>query len=162
MKDRPYKLLFICMGNICRSPTAEGIMETLISDAGLQDKIVCDSAGTLSYHEGSPPDRRMTTAAAKAGYTLQGRSRPITVGDLKEFDLILTMDNDNLEGVRHLDRSGQYRDKIIPICNFAPDQPQKEVPDPYYGGTDGFHQVVRLLETTCKGLLEEVKKRIEV
>lgn len=144
------------MGNICRSPTAEGIMEKLVCDAGLQDKIICDSAGTLSYHEGSPPDRRMSEAASQAGYTLKGHSRPITTADLKEFDRIITMDNDNLESVRHMDKNGRFLAKIVPICQYAPDRPEDEVPDPYYGGAQGFDNVVSLLETACKGLLKEI------
>lgn len=135
-------------------------MNKLIHDAGLQEKIICDSAGTLSYHQGSPPDKRMTKAAGQAGYILRGKSRPITTDDLSEFDLILTMDNDNLESVRHLDRKKHFQNKIIPICQFAPERPEKEVPDPYYGGPQGFSNVVRLLEVACKGLLEEVKTRI--
>ena len=152
----PYKLLFVCLGNICRSPSAENIMNHLIAEAGLEDKITCDSAGTSSYHIGSSPDRRMSAAAANQGIRLQGRARQFEVADFADFDLILAMDRDNYRDILSLDRENKYRDKVKMICDFATKHPDQEVPDPYYGGSEGFNYVIDLLLDACDGLLKEV------
>ena len=151
-----YKLLFVCLGNICRSPSAENIMNHLIREAGLEDKITCDSAGTSSYHVGAPPDRRMSAAAAKRGMELEGRSRKLKPSDLERFDLILAMDKENYQDILYLDREGKYEDKIYLMCDFAKERTDKEVPDPYYGGSDGFDYVIDLLLDACAGLLDYV------
>ncbi|MBE9166594.1 low molecular weight phosphotyrosine protein phosphatase [Pleurocapsales cyanobacterium LEGE 06147] len=151
-----YKLLFVCLGNICRSPSAENIMNHLIEEAGLDSKIVCDSAGTSSYHIGSPPDRRMSAAAAKRRIKLKGRARQLQLADFKEFDLILAMDNQNYWDILALDRQQQYLDKVHLICDFASRYKVQEVPDPYYGGKEGFDYVIDLLLDACAGLLEYV------
>ncbi|MGL5796324.1 MAG: low molecular weight protein-tyrosine-phosphatase, partial [Waterburya sp.] len=114
-----YKLLFVCLGNICRSPSAENIMNHLIQEAGLENKITCDSAGTSGYHIGASPDRRMNSAAIKRGIELQGKARKLTPLDLKRFDLILAMDHENYQDILYLDREGKYEDKIRLICDFA-------------------------------------------
>jgi protein-tyrosine phosphatase len=153
----PYKLLFVCLGNICRSPSAENIMNHLIDQAGLSDSIVCDSAGTSSYHIGSPPDRRMNTAAvAKLGIQLQGRARQFEKSDFQEFDLILAMDRDNYDNILALDPSGKYHGKVYLMCEFCTQHTLKEVPDPYYGGVEGFNQVIDLLVDACGGLLQHI------
>jgi protein-tyrosine phosphatase len=151
-----YKLLFVCLGNICRSPSAENIMNQLISEAGLGAKIICDSAGTSGYHIGAAPDRRMNMAANKRSLELVGQSRKLKPSDLLNFDLILAMDRENYQDILYLDREGKYEDKIRMMCDFATTKPDKEVPDPYYGGADGFDYVIDLLYDACTGLLNYV------
>jgi len=151
-----YKLLFVCLGNICRSPSAENIMNHLIEEADLTDKIVCDSAGTSGYHVGASPDRRMNGAATKRGIELQGKSRKLTPSDLQQFDLILAMDRENYQDILYLDREGKYEDKVYLMCDFAKRKTDKEVPDPYYGGQDGFDYVIDLLFDACTGLLDKI------
>ncbi|MEA5581636.1 low molecular weight protein-tyrosine-phosphatase [Nodularia harveyana UHCC-0300] len=161
----PYKLLFVCLGNICRSPSAENIMNHLIEQAGLSDgcadtkgvRILCDSAGTSSYHIGSPPDRRMSAAAAaKLGIKLRGEGRQFQKLDFQEFDMILAMDQENYDNILALDPTGQYNDKVYLICQFCSQHTLKEVPDPYYGGVEGFNQVIDLLMDACEGLLAHI------
>ncbi|MBD1871065.1 low molecular weight phosphotyrosine protein phosphatase [Oculatella sp. FACHB-28] len=156
----PYKLLFVCLGNICRSPSAENIMDHLIQQEGLSDQIVCDSAGTSSYHIGSPPDRRMSAAANKRGITLTGQARQFHPEDFEKFDLILAMDKENRRDILTLDLKEQYGDKVKLMCDFCRHHPDQEVPDPYYGGTEGFNYVINLLLDACEGLLEKVKDEI--
>jgi protein-tyrosine phosphatase len=153
----PYKLLFVCLGNICRSPSAENIMNHLIQQRGLSDQIVCDSAGTSSYHIGSPPDRRMSAAASKRGITLTGQARQFHPEDFEKFDLILAMDQENYRDILTLDLKGQYTDKVKLMCDFCRHHSDQEVPDPYYGGTEGFNYVIDLLLDACEGLLENIK-----
>ena len=157
-----YRLLFVCLGNICRSPSAENIMNHLIQRAGLADQIHCDSAGTSSYHIGSPPDRRMDAAARKRGIPLQGSARQFTAADFSEFDLILAMDRDNYENICALDRAGRFRSKVRLMCDFCTHHSLKEVPDPYYGGESGFDQVIDLLLDACEGLLTQVKQELKL
>ncbi len=156
MTHHPYRLLFVCLGNICRSPSAENLMNHLITQRGLQGQIVCDSAGTSAYHVGEPPDRRMAAAAAKRGITLRGRARQFEPQDFDSFDLILAMDTENYRNILALDRQGIYRDKVRLMCDFCRDHSDREVPDPYYGGSDGFKYVIDLLLDACEGLLDYV------
>lgn len=157
---QPYKLLFVCLGNICRSPSAENIMNHLVAARGLEDRIICDSAGTSAYHIGEPPDRRMTAAAAKRGIELKGRARQFQKQDFEAFDLILAMDKDNYENICYLDRSGQYRDKVKLMCDFCLEFSDREVPDPYYGGAEGFNYVIDLLLDACGGLLKQIESEL--
>lgn len=152
----PYKLLFVCLGNICRSPSAENIMNHLIAKAGLSDRIICDSAGTSSYHIGSPPDRRMTLAAKKKGITLVGEARQFQRSDFEDYDLILAMDQENYVDILALDLNQDYGDKVKLMCDFATSHSDRDVPDPYYGGSDGFAYVIDLLLDGCQGLLDYV------
>ncbi|MCC5599085.1 low molecular weight protein-tyrosine-phosphatase [Nostoc favosum] len=153
-----YKLLFVCLGNICRSPSAENIMNHLIEQAGLSERILCDSAGTSSYHVGSPPDRRMSAAAAtKLGIKLRGRARQFQKSDFQDFDLILAMDQENYENILTLDQTKQYQHKVRLMCEFCSRHTLKEVPDPYYGGQEGFNRVIDLLIDACEGLLTKVR-----
>jgi protein-tyrosine phosphatase len=151
------RLLFVCLGNICRSPSAENIMNYLIEKEGLTEQIICDSAGTSSYHIGSTPDRRMQAAAKKRGIELKGRARQIEPYDLGDFDLILAMDKSNYYDILALDPKRKYKDKIKLICDFASQHSDQEVPDPYYGGEDGFNYVIDLLLDACQGLLNYCK-----
>ncbi|MBW4591899.1 MAG: low molecular weight phosphotyrosine protein phosphatase [Brasilonema angustatum HA4187-MV1] len=156
----PYKLLFVCLGNICRSPAAENIMNHLISQAGLSERIVCDSAGTSSYHTGSPPDPRMSFAAQqKLQIKLLGKARQFQKSDFENFDLILAMDQDNYEDILSLDPARKYRHKVHLICDFCSRHNLKEVPDPYYGGSEGFNRVIDLLVDACEGLLKHVSSQ---
>ncbi len=153
-----YKLLFVCLGNICRSPSAENIMNHLIEQAGLSEQILCDSAGTSSYHVGSPPDRRMSAAAAtKLGIKLRGQARQFQKSDFQDFDLILAMDQENYENILTLDQTKQYQHKVRLMCEFCSRHTLKEVPDPYYGGQEGFNRVIDLLIDACEGLLAKVR-----
>lgn len=156
MSPNPYKLLFVCLGNICRSPSAENIMNHLIEQRGLQDRLVCDSAGTSSYHIGSPPDRRMTAAASQRGITLRGRARQFERFDFEAFDLVLAMDEDNYRNILALDAKRIYQHKVKLMCDFCRSHPDSEVPDPYYGGPEGFNYVIDLLLDACEGLLDYV------
>lgn len=157
----PYKLLFVCLGNICRSPSAENIMNHLIEKGGLSGSIICDSAGTSSYHIGSPPDSRMSAAAfQKLQIKLRGKARQFHKSDFDNFDLILAMDRENYEDILSLDRTGKYHQKVRLICDFCSRHTLKEVPDPYYGGVEGFNQVIDLLVDACEGLLKHVSESV--
>ncbi|MGB0420563.1 MAG: low molecular weight protein-tyrosine-phosphatase [Limisphaerales bacterium] len=147
------RILFVCMGNICRSPAAEGVFQSMIADAGVEGELTCDSAGTIDYHRGQPADARMRTAALKRGYELQSKARQVTPEDLETFDLVLTMDEDNRRDVLTLDPEGKWSEKIRSFCDFVPSPESHEVPDPYYGGNDGFDRVLDLLEQGCRQLL---------
>lgn len=131
-------------------------MNHLIEQRGLQDQIICDSAGTSSYHIGSPPDRRMTAAASKRGIMLRGRARQFDRPDFEEFDLILAMDAENYRNILALDPKGTDRHKVKLMCDFSRSHPDREVPDPYYGGPEGFNYVIDLLLDACTGLLDHV------
>ena len=160
----PQRLLFVCLGNICRSPAAEGVFLHLLAREGLEDQFVVDSAGTGSWHVGKPADRRMLAAAEKRGIVLPSRARQIEAADLGRFDRILTMDNDNLAAVEALARSSPAaaaRDLALiePITRHCRQFRTQDVPDPYYGGEDGFEQVLDLLEDACGGLLDDLKSR---
>lgn len=133
-------------------------MNHLIEQAGLTDSIVCDSAGTGGYHIGSPPDRRMAAAAAHRGIKLKGQARQFQKSDFEDFDLILAMDRENYRDILSLDPQGKYRDKVRLMCDFASEHSDREVPDPYYGGPEGFNKVIDLLLDACGGLLQYVVK----
>lgn len=152
-----YKLLFVCLGNICRSPAAENLMNHLLAERGLTEQITCDSAGTSSYHIGSPPDRRMIAAAQQRGIPMQGRARQFEPEDFDQFDLILAMDRDNYEAIIYQDRAKRYGQKVRLMCDFCTRHTLREVPDPYYGGADGFNQVLDLLQDACEGLLDHIQ-----
>lgn len=148
------KLLFVCLGNICRSPSAENIMNHLLTTRQLAHQFSCDSAGTSSYHIGSPPDRRMAKAARDKGIVLQGQARQFQSEDFERFDWILAMDDSNYRDILSVDQERRYQDKVRKICDFCRHHPDTEVPDPYYGGEDGFRYVIDLLTDACEGLLE--------
>ena len=153
-----YKVLFVCLGNICRSPSAENIMNHLILQSGLTERIICDSAGTSGYHIGNSPDQRMSAAAIrKLGFPLMGKARQFQISDFQEFNLILAMDLDNYKNILSLNHAGrEHAYQVHLICDFCSQFKLKEVPDPYYGGYEGFNQVIDLLMAACKGLLEYI------
>ncbi len=152
------KLLFVCLGNICRSPAAENIMRLLVDRAGLSDQIICDSAGTSNYHVGSPPDERMVEAAKQRGMEFVGTARQIELKDLQEFDLIVAMDRQNYRRILQLDPYAEYHHKVRMMCDFCQTHLDTEVPDPYYNGEEGFYYVLDLLSDACEGLLQFVQK----
>lgn len=150
------RVLFVCMGNICRSPAGEGVFRHLVNERGLADQFEIDSAGTTGYHVGEPPDARMTRAASKRGYRLDGASRQFTVQDFTRFDVIIAMDNSNLHNIRRLDPDGSYAEKVHLMLDFHPGKVGQDVPDPYYGGDKGFEKVIDLVEEASQGLLAEL------
>ena len=153
------RLLFVCLGNICRSPAAEGVFLHLLAERGCEDAFVVDSAGTGGWHVGSPADSRMQSAAAQRGIALRSRARKLNLEDLQNFDLILTMDNDNLSFVESLKRRSRHQGitaDIRPMLSYATETTLLEVPDPYYGGESGFEQVLDLLQDACEGLLADL------
>ncbi len=152
-----YRILFVCMGNICRSPAAEIVFQHLLETEGLTDRISTDSAGTIGYHEGNPPDPRMSETLRQRGYRIFGKSRPIHPDDLANFDLILVADRENLRDVLELAKEGQSIDHIQLLTDYCTTHYAEQVPDPYYGGTRGFKHVADLVEDACEGLLEKVR-----
>ncbi len=151
------RVLFVCLGNICRSPAGEGVFRGLLEEKGLLDGFEVDSAGTSSYHIGEAPDRRMRQAAAKRGYELNGHSRRLAREDFQRFDLIVAMDRSNMRQIHAADRRGEYRRKVRLFCDFVPGSGLLDVPDPYYGGHDGFERVLDLLESGAHALLEHLQ-----
>ena len=152
-------VLFVCMGNICRSPTAEGVFARLVEEAGLSELIEIDSAGTHAYHIGEPPDRRAREAAARRGFHLDDqRARRIERADFESFDYIVAMDRGNLEDLQEMCVPG-HEHKLRLLLEFAPELPEMEVPDPYYGGARGFERVLDLVEEAARGLLKELRQR---
>lgn len=152
-----HKILFVCLGNICRSPAAENIMDHLIRQSGTPTQILCDSAGTSAYHIDSPPDRRMREMAKSYGIEMRGRARQISPRDLQEFDLILAMDRQNHQDILRLDPQGRFQAKVKMMCEYCRTHNDQEVPDPYYGGDAGFRHVIELLMDACGGLLESLE-----
>ncbi|HET8953574.1 MAG TPA: low molecular weight protein-tyrosine-phosphatase [Solirubrobacteraceae bacterium] len=152
------KLLFVCMGNICRSPTAEGVMRHLLREQGLEDEIEVDSAGTGGWHVGHPPDERATEAARRCGIALEGAARTVRAGDFEEYDLLLAADRENLADLRALAPDDEARAKVRLLREFDPhSHGDLDVPDPYYGGPRGFEEVLDLVGAACRGLLAEVR-----
>ena len=153
------KVLFVCMGNICRSPTAEGVFRHVVEKAGLSHIIEIDSAGTHAYHIGEPPDPRSTSTAMQRGVDLSNqRARRAIAEDFVEFDFVLAMDRDNYANLSNI-CAPEHVDKLQLFLDYAKDLPESEVPDPYYGGGKGFDRVLDLIEAASAGLLAEIKQR---
>jgi protein-tyrosine phosphatase len=172
----------VCLGNICRSPTAEGVMRALVERDGLAERIELESAGTGAWHVGNPPDARATAAARARGVTLEGRARQVRPEDFEDFDLLLAMDRENLDELRRLAPGEEQRAKVRLLREFDPasaahgsgtaqwsesygsagegpagETRDLDVPDPYYGATGGFDEVFELVQAACEGLLEQVR-----
>ncbi|MFI3268717.1 MAG: low molecular weight protein-tyrosine-phosphatase [Rikenellaceae bacterium] len=155
MSDKT-KILFVCLGNICRSPAAEGIFKHFVNEKGLSDKFFIDSAGTYGGHAGSKADSRMRSAASKRNYDLTSRSRKIKSDDFEEFDMILVMDDMNYENVHRLAPNRECYDRIYRMRDFCRETKVSHVPDPYYEGHEGFEIVLNILEDGCKNLLDNI------
>ncbi len=149
-------ILFVCLGNICRSPTAEGIMQKYVDDANLNKQIRIESAGCYNYHEGELPDGRMRKHASARGYELTSRSRPVITEDFEQFDLIIGMDDSNISDLIKKAPSPEAQKKIKRMTDYSTEHSLDHVPDPYYGGADGFDLVIDLLEDACSGLLKSI------
>ena len=161
MTEKPINktsLLFVCLGNICRSPAADAIMHKVVKDAGDEDLFYIDSAGTYGGHAGSLPDPRMRVAASRRGYNLTHRSRRIKEDDFYNFDMIIVMDDSNYENVARLAPERKYLDKVYRFVEFSKNYPEwSYVPDPYYEGREGFYLVIDMLEEACEKLLDEIE-----
>ena len=152
------RILFVCLGNICRSPAAEGVFREKARRAGLLDQLEIDSAGTGAWHEGEAPDRRMQKAASARGYDLSPlRARQTTVNDFSRFDYIFAMDRDNLVNLKQ-QAADLYHDRIHLFLGLVPDLQVREVPDPYYGGAGGFNQVLDLVESASDQLILQLQE----
>jgi protein-tyrosine phosphatase len=155
---QPVRVLFVCLGNICRSPAAEGVFLDLLAREGLGEAFVVDSAGTGGWHTGKRADARMRAAASRRGIHLPSRARQLEASDLETFDHVLTMDADNLAAVHRLAAAhGMAAGHVRPLLSHGSKAGMKEVPDPYYGGAEGFEHVLDLLEDACRGLLAELR-----
>ncbi len=154
------RLLFVCLGNICRSPTAEGVMRHLLEQEGLADRVELESAGTGDWHVGNPPDHRATAAARERGIALEGSARQVGPEDFGRFDLILAMDGENLQALRRAAPDEAARGRIRRLREFDPEAVAAgdlDVPDPYYGHDDGFGHVLDVVDAGCRGLLAELR-----
>lgn len=150
-------VLFVCMGNICRSPVAQGVFEDVLRREGLADEVSVDSAGTGDWHVGSPPDERALRSAASRGLDIGHlRARQVTPEDCKVFDYVLTMDEENFRAVSDLCGGAGV---VRPFLDFAENSPEREVPDPFFGGPDGFERVLDLVEEASGGLLRDIRER---
>jgi protein-tyrosine phosphatase len=154
------RLLFVCLGNICRSPTAEGTMRALVREAGMEEWIELDSAGTGGWHVGSAPDARATAAAAGRGIALEGSARRVRAADFSDFNLMIAMDSANLSDLRALAEDDEQRAKVRLLREFdaaSDGSGDLDVPDPYYGSGDGFERVLDMVEASCRGLLAQIE-----
>jgi protein-tyrosine phosphatase len=151
------RILFVCLGNICRSPSAEAVMNAIVKNNNTQELFHIDSAGILSVHAGAKADARMSKHALKRGYNLTSISRQVIPAiDFDEFDLIIGMDDQNIRDLMYLARTESHQKKVAKMTDFATDKTWSEVPDPYYGGDAGFELVLDILEDACKGLYKHV------
>ncbi|VVB04900.1 unnamed protein product [Arabis nemorensis] len=163
-ETKPFSVLFVCLGNICRSPAAEGVFRDIVKKRGLDSKFNIDSAGTIDYHEGNMADPRMRSAAKRRGVEITSLSRPIKASDFTEFDLILAMDDQNKEDILKAFNVWKGRGNLPPdadkkvklMCSYCKKHSDKFVPDPYYGGAQGFEKVLDLLEDACESLLDSI------
>jgi protein-tyrosine phosphatase len=153
------RILFVCLGNICRSPTAEGVMRKLVREADLEADVEVDSAGTGSWHVGSPPDERAAASARARGIALEGTARQVRGEDFERFDLLLAMDRTNLRALQRLAPGERERAKVHLLRDFDPASADgdREVPDPYYGAAGGFEEVLDIVQAACEGLLAELR-----
>ena len=150
------RILFVCLGNICRSPTAEAVMRGLVAEAGLDGEIEVESAGTGSWHLGDPPDPRAVAAAAERGVELDGAARQVDRADFDRFDLLIAMDRSNRDALLRLAPSTEARERVRLLREFG-DGEEADVPDPYYGGEEGFAEVVEIVERCCRALLDDIR-----
>lgn len=153
-------ILFVCLGNICRSPLAEAIMNEYIEREGMGAEISCDSAGILNYHQGEPADKRMRLHARRRGYTITSISRPVnSMKDFDRFDMIIGMDQQNIRDLKNMARTKKDQEKIFLMTDFLQNSNFDSVPDPYFGGEEGFELVLDILEEACRQLVDHLRKR---
>lgn len=157
--NKPFRVLFVCMGNICRSPAAEIVMRQLVTRAGLHERIHIDSAGTIGYHTGKQPDSRMAATLRARGYQPAGCARQVAAADLAAFDLILAMDDENFRDLSALAHGTSFQSKVRRFTEFCRRHAASHVPDPYYGGPDGFEHVADLIEDGAAGLLDWITQQ---
>lgn len=159
-KENHYKICFVCLGNICRSPTAEGVFQHFVNERGLEAYFEVDSAGTSAYHIGESANSKSQRAANKHGITLHSKARQFKESDLGYYDLILAMDDENLNNVRRM-AHGNHEQKIGRMRDFDPNPGDGQVPDPYYGGRQGFENVFQIVKRSCEQLLDELESHIQ-
>ncbi|KAK9938781.1 hypothetical protein M0R45_015502 [Rubus argutus] len=163
-ETKPFSVLFVCLGNICRSPAAEGVFTDLVKKRGLDSKFKIDSAGTIDYHQGNQADPRMRAASKRRGIEITSLSRPIRLSDFRDFDVILAMDKQNRADILEAFNRWKFREplpedaykKVKLMCSYCKKHDETEVPDPYYGGPQGFEKVLDLLEDACESLLDSI------
>jgi protein-tyrosine phosphatase len=155
------EVCFVCLGNICRSPLAQGVFESLVEKEGLQDSIIISSAGTGNWHVGNSPDSRMQQTAKKNGIQLTSRARQFQASDFKNMDMVLAMDHSNMDFLKQMRPAGELKDKLFLFRSFDPENNgDLEVPDPYYGGEKGFELVYQMVERSCPKILEYLKAKL--
>lgn len=159
-RENHYKICFVCLGNICRSPTAEGVFQHLVNERGLENYFEIDSAGTSAYHIGESANSKSQRTANSHGIKLRSRARQFRPDDLDYYDLILAMDHENLNNVRKM-AAEEHEDKIGLMRDFDPQPDDGQVPDPYYGGPEGFENVFQIVKRSCEKLLDELESHIE-
>lgn len=157
MDDHKIKVLFVCLGNICRSPMAEGVFKKIVTEEGLDDKIYCDSAGTSDFHIGADPDERMCRTATSYSVNLLHKARQFAKSDFDRFDYIIAMDNSNLNNILSLaENKEKHADKVLLMREFDPQGRGEDVPDPYFGGQKGFDEVYHILERSTRNFLNHI------
>lgn len=156
MSMTKYKVLFVCLGNICRSPAAEGIFKKMVEENNLSNRIIADSAGTSGYHNGELPDPRMRSHGAKRGYKFNSLSRKFMISDFDDFDIILAMDDNNYHNILNMATDIESQNKVFRMADFLSNHLNDHIPDPYYSGADGFELVLDLLEDGCASLLTKI------
>lgn len=149
-------ILFVCLGNICRSPLAEGVFRSLVEEAGLSERFEIDSAGTGAWHVGEPPDARAAMVASQHGVTLECRARQVTTKDFGRFDYVIAMDRENLRNLQRMAAEAGSDAEVRLLREFDPEQDGDEVPDPYYGGASGFETVYDIVSRSCRALLRGI------
>ena len=155
------KVCFVCLGNICRSPLAQGVFEALVKEEGLQDRIIISSAGVSGWHVGNPPDARMLQTARDHGIHLNSRARQFQSSDFEQMDLVLAMDHSNLSALNQMSAEPELQDKLFLFRSFDPQHNNDlEVPDPYYGGGKGFETVYQIVDRTCPKVLDHLKAQL--
>ncbi|HHJ40081.1 MAG: phosphotyrosine protein phosphatase [Methylothermaceae bacteria B42] len=155
------KILFVCMGNICRSPMAEGVFQKLLEKHGLADQVLIDSAGTHAYHVGKSPDPRAVQTARARGIDLQNQqARQVSAGDFDEFDMVLVMDEQNYDALTFI-CAKRHQGKLKYFLDFAPHLKTRNLPDPFYGGDIGFERVMDMIEDACEGLLNHIQSQMQ-